>query len=913
MADDYAKWMKGPLPPLSESIISSGLVTESNLSKQNNNNMNSNNMQQHVFGTVPLSTPKKAKKPSKPTIIDAKQSKKTEKKTTTTTTQLPPPDVSNYKTPTVEQIYERNRAKSTLSKPPMIGEPKKLSLRKDIIQISNSLDHAISEITPLIHDDLTISDHAELMDKLIQLYNFHFNQLILSEKDNNSDFALLLRRFQQFYNQIISDIPAIKTKYEEQINAMQNQIEVLSGEIDKKENYKELIESRNIDLEKSVDVLKDKIEEITKKSHEKDIKLQNIQDENEFNKSSVYQLNFQIKSMNEEMERLKKAIQQRDDEMQRSLLQNEEYMKDLTKLHEGEAGYIALYHEEKVKRENAESKIKELQKHIHEMSIQKSDISVDTSDIPQPILVKTKSKKKLANEKYSSNSLNSFTQDEQFLADPSLKAYDIAETQTSPRLIKSINETIESQVPCNANSLIIEKKDILSQTYESIFHENKNDEIKLPSSKQTMLNKEADSVADREYIEMPSQETLKAIPDLLPTITPYLSKPCINTQGGKESLNILLPGTTLPRNDKPLIWGLQLIHNFLTDSYLRSIVNITKVSTEIIFVDWVKEQYKIQHLVNQVINDFSYLLINFADDPLIKLFTDILENTYSFPQVCFISTIYSFSVHLTKPSYLEMLQGVEPKTSQLKIHIRIAFELLTKSFNDKIANTFLLKSATKENPYIDYISFLRQCSSLFGDKHLLVQEQARNLLKICRCSDLGNVQIDSFKSFFCFLGINNSKDLKHYWKSIQEDNSTTAQKIISLCADKKKPLMKLISLKSIESTVKKVSALSALMSTFFEEFVSKFTDTIPAVLQQSSDLVKEKTKENLESFKDSIINVDIQKMLWEYNQFLLKFEDYSLNEKGFIPFSSHPDEEVVSQILEYFQRAESVSFAFVNS
>ena len=56
MSDEHLKWLRGPLPPLSESIVSSGLINESALQST------VSQTQQQVFGSSPMTVPSKKKK-----------------------------------------------------------------------------------------------------------------------------------------------------------------------------------------------------------------------------------------------------------------------------------------------------------------------------------------------------------------------------------------------------------------------------------------------------------------------------------------------------------------------------------------------------------------------------------------------------------------------------------------------------------------------------------------------------------------------------------------------------------------------------------------------------------------------------------------------------------------------------------
>lgn len=954
MTDDRLKWIRGPLPPLSESIVSSGLVSESSLQQP------VSQTQQQVFGSSPVSVPSKKKKSVKTPLVENKPKKEKNKFSTPPTNSinsnpsavpqspimnLPSPELpQKYKSPTVEQIFDQTRSKSSFSKPPIIGEPKKISVRTEIIQISHSLDSSIAEIAPTAAS-LTPSDQADLMSKMLQLYNFHFNQVMLVEKDNNSDLALLLRRFQQFYNQIICDIPNLEETFNIQIEDLQKQIQELKEQLEEEQTLRKIAENKNIEHEKTIENLNQTIKDLTKQSQDKDIQIQNIIDEKELDKIKTNQLNFKINNLHDEIESLKKAIQQRDDEIQRQMELNESSMRNLEQLQHGEAGYIVVYHEEKVKREKAEEQIKELQLQIHNlMNIPKSDKSVDTSDIPQ---AKTKKKKGTKNENLNgtlTDNISPFASSSKILSNsPQLTPLNSTSNLGSIALSKTENEIHvvheskeiqtnllnqpDGQAPCDAGTGFVS---VESQTDEipkeaeiSIKEKDKDDDDDEFEGKQLFLlntttgdkneneNVDCDSIENKNFVDQPSNEILKTIPDILTTMTPLLSQLYLRTDSQKLEIFDISHLSPPIQNPKPLIWGLQLVHNFLTDSYLRSIQNRSKISIEQVFVDWLKQQYKLQHLVNQVISDFSYLLKLNSEDSIMKLFLEILESRYTFPQVCYIATIYSFSVSLTKPSFLEMLQGISPKTNELKIHIRIAFELISKSLNSKIANNFLSNRATTENPYIDYVDFLRESAYLFGEKHELLHNQAKNLMKICGCSDLQNIQNDSFSAFFCFLGITNPKEIKKDWKFVQTDDSTTIQKVISLCADKKKPLMNLLAFNSLATTVKKMSTLPPLLLTVFDSFIKRYTMTVPGFMKDSIN-VQNELKNDMEEVKNSLINVDIPKILWFYKKFLLKFDELCLNEKGFIPLATTPNDQMIKALIEYYDRAETVSFAFVN-
>ena len=83
-------------------------------------------------------------------------------------------------------------------------------------------------------------------------------------------------------------------------------------------------------------------------------------------------------------------------------------------------------------------------------------------------------------------------------------------------------------------------------------------------------------------------------------------------------------------------------------------------------------------------------------------------------------------------------------------------------------------------------------------------------------------------------------------------------------------------------------------------------------MKDASINIQNESKNDMEEVKNSLINVDIPKILWFYKKFLLKFDEMCLDEKGFIPLASSPNDQMIKALIEYYDRAETVSFAFVN-
>jgi hypothetical protein len=441
--------------------------------------------------------------------------------------------------------------------------------------------------------------------------------------------------------------------------------------------------------------------------------------------------------------------------------------------------------------------------------------------------------------------------------------------------------------------------------------------VRVPVSPPTNLG-----VADIVYAEVPGydvdQDAIDRIHDLRPAIVPLLSMPPRPPEPQPPQQVDFIRCQNLVRSDKTFTWGMQLIHGFLTDPTIRSADYQSALTLESVFVAWISQTYKLQHLVNQVIADFAMIMTKWQfHDKFLALFSEILENRYTFSQLGFLSTLYTFTVNLTFPPLLQQLQALDFKqdTGSTKIHIVAAFKIFAKMLSAEQAEQFLRDRVPPENPLLDYIGFLRQATVFFGDKHMALGTMTRNLLTVCDCPDPNHITFEDFRAFWAFVGIEDSA--RKLWKHLalkkgEADMKTIGMSdLLGVCSERRVSFMTLLSFVQLSTTVDLLDELPPTVVEVYRHFVKRFGSVIPQVLLQIEEGVDAIIPITTQ-LRNAMLGADVPQVLWFYRRLLLKIEKTLLAEKGGFPLADVPTQKHVSMLVELFRKAEDVSFALLN-
>lgn len=1046
MENKNASWIKGPLPPLAESILMSGLVSNKgapsnsiivkSASSDSLENINLHPSVSHTIGnrtkhpqkintTSPAPNPKDDDNLSRTAIVSTKQAKSTfvspQKKRSSISS------ASQYKNQT-DRINTVPRQKSDIV---FVINPKNgpnhniSSIQSSNIHESFGMNSTISskrysnasigESTSSIVSELdaniallnnpdnpilsqACSDEISFKEQLVKIHNYSFNQLILHEKSICSDRALLLRRFMKFYNSLIEEIPEMHEHIKQEESTFSETIEKLKKEKEEIEEKYQFDSNIEKELRNHIEKLEEMNKELTEESNKKDLTISSTTFETDYLKGQIVQLQFKLQNKKQRRKMLKKAISQMEEESKNQLNQIDSLTKALEEMNQGETGYIQKYHRVQTELEEAKKEIADLKFQINNVPvIEKADISVDTSDLPPPTKKKSssplssqigllegnnkseiESPKQLKKSDTKPPSFASTLPGNQFKRPPLSRRQSTNVISPSMIQMSSILAGEKKKTPKNNSSLppnlpkpkidlqemfqLNERKVATIQTsprlaetlpivsnainYNNVNFSNektKTSTEKLPKEKsEEKTDGKYHSKVDKINFLCPlpdnykiDEKTADSVPDILKMIMPILSRPYVGRH--PNDLKILDNNITtqhqIVSNQKPLVWALQLIHNFLLDPYLRSNEHLEKLSVEPIFIDWITSRYKLQHLVNQVITDFSSLLVtNRCISAIMSLFYDLLEGQYTITELSFFSTLYSFSNQFTYPSLPKCLEEMTIESSgydQFSIHIKIAYKLFAKCFTNEIADSFMLSMAEKikekeESPLINYFEFLKNSMEFFGEKHKTLYLQSKNLLMISGCTDPLLISYDPFVTFMTFLDYN-GKDLRKEWKAIkslssslkdddkekQQQDTVQLRDLMGFLAEKETQFVNLLNIIPMGQSVLILKSFSSVISNLFIDLMKRFMK-IKKLQSKLSEVVNEKIKDDLIELKTSYLCANIPRILWYYKTIMMKVDKYLLKEKGYIPFHPQSSIDVIKQLVEYLDRTESVSFALLS-
>ena len=840
--------------------------------------------------------------------------------------------------------------------PPQQSVKKAKSIKDEVIAMSCELDANIAKVMPPCPVNMSPREQAEMKMKVLQFYNYTFNRLILQERTICSDKAMLLRRLHKFYNQLINEVPDAVDSLKEKEKGCDARVGDYASQLAESKRQIEALKKENEELKAQLLATKDENEKLADESNRKTVVISSVQFDLDVAKGEAVQAQFKLKKKKEKMRSLKKAVRDLESEEKNQLAQIDELTKELQLFHQGETGYIVQYHEAKAKFHDAEAKIKELEGQIYALEhIPKADACVDTSDIPVPVKKKKKGGKEqkrggspsgrisLADsdkpaERGLVRSLSSFKRSPVIRRTQHSKLKKTVSSSMSLVAIPDLPEVAQIEPSASFSSLLTDvQADMLYQETETQTTSRSLTETKNPEAETTEAtavsgragdaeqaeatvegNFDVDSIA---FKEVPGYNVdhsgLENLPDVMKIVMPLLAQPYVPVTA--HSLRIVTVGATatVVKGEKNLIWALRIIHSFLLDPYVRASENQTRNSIESLFVDWIVNQYKIQHLVNQVIADFADVLAKHkAADQMLQFFSEILESKVSMSSLCFLAALYSFSSTFTYPNIYTTLENLNDDIFEPRIHVLSATKILQRCFTDKVAATFMKDRVNAEKPLIDYVKFLRDATEFFDKQHEEIYEKTKALLFVCGSAESRLIGYDTFHRFMGFLS--GDIDTKREWKTTmirKQERATSVvniHEVLTVCVDKRIPFLNLIALPQITDSVAKMKNLSPHIVEFFYGLITRYTKIKPRIYPRLTEAQTTKLNSIVDDLRYSLLVIDLPRSIFCYRLFLSKLDRVTLKDKGFVPFHVNSPPEIISQVVKYLDKSEKVAFALLS-
>lgn len=941
---EHLSWLRGPLPPLSDAVLESHLVNPSSIV-------------QKVYDSSPFRSPPPEKETEKSTRTKKpKQLPKYDPVPPRAKTQLDPiysttPQVPfSYKPPPIESmIGGQPKVVQQFIKPPTFGNDAKVHLRQEIQQITSALDEGLQQYMSFVPKD--DSEKLKVTYQLLQIHNIAMNQLILLDKTTCSERAILLRRLQTFYKEVIEDIPSYFTAFEDQIASLSKLAQSVTSELStyktETADLKEQIKTLNENIEK----LQKQNEELIKMSNDKDIEIQVREDRISMLQVNLQGVQIQSKEYATKAESFERMYHKAVEESKQQLEVIEKFSQQIKSTEDGNSGIIWDLRKAEIRIKELEQQNQNLNRSVYNLqNVPKEDKCVDTADLPPP--PKSKKKKKIVTLDSSG----------QISAQPSMNGMPLGITPSMSQL-GAFNPP-RGRIPSNASLLGLNSggnstNPFLSESTSMIrrsglkYIETQTDKIETAESEiqtdpvniimieepQKQEEEEEEDKSDAKSIEMITniieeestfdiwkvdfntvpgyditQEELKQIPDLFPTLVPVFGQPFRPPELRElDRLNIgKLEG--VKRQDRPLVWAFQLIHNFLTDPFVRSHEAMQLKYGESIFVEWLSRQFRLPHIVNQICADISILIFTTRNvEPFMKFFSNMMENMFSYPQICFISVVYSFTVNLTYPNLLKMIQdyNLPDDHTNIQLHMRTCYTVLARCLSPVLAGSFMKSKIIPEQPMWELFDFMTQSATFFLDKHHHIYSTAVGILELCgHSSDSSLITYDVFNKFMCLMDA--VEDHTKWWHIVTQQNQTSGLDLlglISVCAERKRPLIELFKVEGISRAMDKFKSLPIPLYEYYMSFVDRFAVTIPKVLDKSPAILVEKLDRVIHKIRNDLITLNFASFSWNYRVFLNITDTNMLNIVHQIPFRMDANEKVYKDINEYFTMCEKISFA----
>ncbi|EAY19108.1 hypothetical protein TVAG_189990 [Trichomonas vaginalis G3] len=934
---EHLSWLRGPLPPLSDAVLESHLVNPSHIV-------------QKVHDSTPFRSPPSEKEEKSQRNKKPKALPKYDPVPPRSRTQLEPiystnPQVPfSYKPPPIESmIGGQPKVVTQFVKPPAFGNDGKIMLRQEIQQISSQLDEEIQKFMPI--NPANDKEKLEITYKLLQIHNIAMNQLILLDKTTCSERAILLRRLQTFYKEIIEDIPSYFTAYEQEIANLRVQLEELSKDRDKCKTESENLTIDIDSIKTKIETLQKQNEDLIKMSNDKDVEIQVRDDKITMLTVSLQGSQIQAKENASKAESFERMYHKSVEESKQQLEVIEKFSQQIKAVEDGNSGVVWDLRKAEVRIKELEQQNQALNRSVYNLqNVPKDDKCVDTSDLPPP----PKSKKKKKPQNVATDSVGQIVQQAANIApsvsiggfaplrgripsNVSLLQLSSGGNSTNPfiseqpsmvrRASNKDKETQTDKIETSEIEVQTDPVNIIMLPEEKEEKQEEEEKHEGPATEMIVENIQNETILDIWKVDFNrvngydiTKEELDKIPDLFPTLVPVFGQPFKSPETRElDRLNIgKLEG--VKRQDRPLVWAFQLIHNFLTDTFVRSVEAMQLQYGEAIFVEWLSRQFRLPHIVNQICADVSLLLFTTRNvEPFMKFFSNMMENFFTYPQICFISLLYSFTVNLTYPNLLKMIQdyNLAEEHTNICIHMRTAFTVLSRCLSPGLASTFIRQKVMPEQPMWKLFDFMTQSATFFLDKHQHIYQSTVSILQLCgHSSDSSLITYDVFNKFMCLM--DSVQDHSKWWNNLMQQNHTSGVDmlgLISICAERKRPLIELFRLDNMKPSMDKFKGLSTALYEYYMSFIERFAVTIPKILDKSPAQLLEKLERVIPKIRNDLLTINFASFSWHYRVFLNITDTTMLNVVHQIPFRLDSDDKTYKEINDYFTMCERVSFA----
>jgi hypothetical protein len=128
----------------------------------------------------------------------------------------------------------------------------------------------------------------------------------------------------------------------------------------------------------------------------------------------------------------------------------------------------------------------------------------------------------------------------------------------------------------------------------------------------------------------------------------------------------------------------------------------------------------------------------------------------------------------------------------------------------------------------------------------------------------------------------------------------------------KTPFQTFLNFTQLAFGIAAIRKLPKTMAEMYKHVVTRYCGVLPQAIGKFSPALVAATRRCLSDLKAAILRGDVERTLWLYKELLMEIDRVSAVARGHIPITPFPSEEQVAQVIEYFNKAEDVAFAFIN-
>lgn len=747
-----------------------------------------------------------------------------------------------------------------------------------------------------------------ILEKLIQIFNFSWNETILQVKELSEEHAVVLSKLKSFYNNLFTEYPLLLHSYEEEIQDKNFQINI---------------------RDKKIDALAHQIYE---------------------NNESHTSIRNYIKGLQAELQSVKEKRDYFETELNKQVLENEDMQTKLTDyfciLNKQKESIVRLYNIHEVfQSENGNQNANEdmiegnLKNDLHldeEIDSKSNELIRSKTDThltivtPNNVSMANQSKKlekaklklefnRIVNEslKVSDEIKRKMKKEEGLITSSSsslidefnLNKYESKSTQTIQSLDQPFsfiqNDFFSHQIQANSSVSSI-KSELINRQNSVIFEKSPHHENNDNQSNDLMMMDSDDIYQLPDIQKEEKVEHNKGHSSLRQLIFTFMKSPC------EYRPSKLHPDQNADL--KKYFWVYpKCLMIFINGPKIENSNQI--YSFDDIIISYFNQSYQTEYLSSQMLQSMVNSVVVYEQiDPFIHLFHSFLINEHDLNEFRFVNVLLEYSISLTEPLISTLVENdsLLPKDTIVHIKKKRAREIFTILFPIGEIPNWLSESSAGTD--IDYWEFIEQCLEEFDKYRKHFWMILKNGLLLCQCMDNDHITYANYKNLFGITLPNMSmSEIKHSWKELITKNQATGKRVDvldfeSLCyyiTSKERIFFDVMNRVTLKNFSARYFELDAHLLTVIAFIIKRLVYYIPTVSQYLTSNLAMFNRTG-EAIRESLFMCDISGAFAHYRMLLHLIDGVFVRDCANLVLSTNSTEDEVNKFLDHFKLREEV-------